>query len=84
MLTRSPGLLDRTGYPNAAAELVAVPPLVARTGPELHCARQRAYILFTTLMSLCRKGEFASIPTTMTGSMALALSLLLGLIQVPG
>jgi hypothetical protein len=35
-------------------------------------------------MSLSRKGEFASIPATMTGSMTLALSLLLGLIQVPG
>jgi len=35
-------------------------------------------------MSLYCKAEFASIPTTMTGSMTLALSQLLGLIQVPG
>jgi hypothetical protein len=29
MLTRSPGLLDRAAYPNAAVELVEVPPLAA-------------------------------------------------------
>jgi len=46
--------------------------------------RTEGLYLFTTIMSLSRKGEFASIPTTMTGSMTLALSLLLGLIQVPG
>jgi hypothetical protein len=35
-------------------------------------------------MSMFRKGEFASIPATMSVLMTLALSLLLGLIQVPG
>jgi hypothetical protein len=42
-----------------------------------------AYISYRTIMSLRRKSEFASIPTTMAGSTTLALSLL-GLIQVPG
>jgi hypothetical protein len=49
--------------------------------PGLRCAGREAYIL-NNAMSLSRKSEFASIPMTMTGSMALALSLL-GLLQVP-
>jgi hypothetical protein len=39
--------------------------------------------LCTMIMSLSCTGEFASIPAKMTGSTALALSLLLGLIEVP-